>query len=154
MLTDFGSGAIGPEIMAQSPSPDLQFSRTPVPVESTSGEEPAGHWFHKPVNHIAGAISLGILESQDKAFSFSRQFFNRQQSSPGDGLPSPGLKLGHLLAKVSGIRGVIDVPDVIFDLGQERFQAFAAVLDFEKSVQKTLNQGNGYKQGLPGFLGR
>jgi len=39
-------------------------------------------------------------------------------------------------------------------LGEDRFQAFTAVSDFEKSVQKTLNEGNGDKQGSPGFLGR
>ena len=121
MLTNFSSGAIRPEVMAQRPSPDLQFSRTPVTVKSAGGEKPTRHGFHEPINHIAGAISLGVIEGQDEAFGFSHQLFNRQQSSPGEGLLCPGLKLAHLLAKVSRIRGVIDVPDVIFDLGQERF---------------------------------
>lgn len=76
MLTNFGSGTVGPEVMAQSPGPHLQFGGAPVTVESPSREEPAGHWLHQPVNHGAGPIGLRVIESQDKAFGFGNQFFN------------------------------------------------------------------------------
>ena len=76
MLTDFSSGTIRPEVMAQRPSAYLQFSRAPMTVKSSRREEPASHWLHETINHIAGAISLGVIEGQNKTLSFSSKFFH------------------------------------------------------------------------------
>jgi hypothetical protein len=49
------------------------------------------------------------------------------------------------LTKISRASRVIDVPNATFDLREEDFQAFTTVSDFEKSVQKTFNNGDGDK---------
>lgn len=76
MLTDLGSRAIGSEIVEQSPTANLQFRGTPMPVKETRAEEPAGQRLHMAVNHIARTMGIRIVESQNEGFSLGTQFFD------------------------------------------------------------------------------
>ena len=76
MLANLGSGAVRPEIMKQSPSPDLSFSRLPVTVKKTSTVEPTSHGFYMTVNHVAGAIGVWMIKGQNEGIGLGTQFFD------------------------------------------------------------------------------
>ena len=104
-------------------------------VKETGIRQPAVHRFHMAVNHIAGPISLGEVKSQDKLVGFGAQFFNRGQGWARDGLSSPVQKVSDLLSEVLSISGLVDVPDLLLNIGPDRLPPFlAAVANFEESV--------------------
>jgi hypothetical protein len=94
-----------------------------------------GFTCHMAVNHIAGAMSLGKIKSQDKLIGFGRQFFDGFQGSSRHGLLGPFKKGAHSLTKVVSITGVIDVPNLLLNIIEDRLPAFlAAVADFEEGM--------------------
>ena len=104
-------------------------------VKETGIRQPAVHWFHMAINHIAGPISLGEVKGQDKQVGFGAQFFNSLQSWARNVLASPGQKGSGLLAEFLRVSGPVDVPDLLLDLRPDRLPTlFAAISNFEKGV--------------------
>ena len=142
-MTDLSSGAVGPEIVKQSPSSDLSFSRLPVTVKKTSAVEPTSHGFHMAVNHIAGSIGIRIIKGQNEGVCLGTQFSDGIQRGAGQVLSGPGLKVSHLLTERGRVRGVIDVPGLLLDEVKQGFElAFTPITDFEKGVQKAFDDYN------------
>jgi hypothetical protein len=115
-LTNFGSWAIRLEIMKQSPGADLEFGRVPMAVKETGIRQPAGHRFHVPIKHIAGAVSLGEVKGQDKLIGFGAQFLDGFQSRTRDGVLRPGQQVSGQLSEILGISRVVDIPDPLLNI--------------------------------------
>ena len=82
-FSDFGSWAVGHEVVKEDPSPDMQFGRTPVTMEMTRSREPAVKWNHVTVNHVASAIGGRVIESQGEAVCMGTEFVNSVKGRAG-----------------------------------------------------------------------
>jgi hypothetical protein len=120
--------------MKQGPSPNLQLGGGPVTVKEASGEEPAGHGVHLPVNHIAGPIGGWIVEGQQEKLGLGDQLWGGFEGRTRDRYSSLFQQSLALRSKVSFVLGSIDRPDLVFDIWEARFQAFTTIADLQKGV--------------------
>ncbi len=81
-LLYLGAGTIRPEVMKQGPGAYLFFSRRPMTVKETGTEQPAGHRFHVPVNHVAGAVSGGVVKGQRKESALAHNLVIASRAAP------------------------------------------------------------------------
>ena len=117
VLTNIGSRAVRPEVVQNGPSTDLLFSRRPVSMKEASTHEPAIHGVHMAIDHVAGAVGIREVESQEKRVLLGAELFNCFKGSATDKLSGPSEKVSDLLAEVSRCRGMIDVPDGCWMVG-------------------------------------
>ena len=83
MFTDFGARAVGVKVVKQSPGADVVFSRHEMTMKVTSLIQAAVEWVKMAVNHIAGAIGVGMIKSQDKAVSVRTELEDSFQGRAG-----------------------------------------------------------------------
>ena len=77
------------------------------------------------IDHIDGAVSAGIVESEEKAVGLRAELENGLTSGAGDVFGGPGLQAGDLSKEVLGIGGMIDIPDALLDSLESIFQVFS-----------------------------
>ena len=58
-------------------------------VEEARACEPARHGLHMAIDHIAGAVGLGIIKGERKDIGFGTQLVDRFQSCAADVLAGP-----------------------------------------------------------------
>ena len=83
MLGELSTRTVGLEVMQERPAPHLEFGGAEVSMKVTGLEQTAGQGFHVAVDHIPGAMSLRIVESQREARCFHTPFMNGFQSRTG-----------------------------------------------------------------------
>ena len=129
MIGDLGAWTVGLEVVQQRPASYLEFGRAEMSMKETSIEQTAGQGFHVPVDHITGAMGLGIVESQGKTGRFSSQFVNGFQSRTGQMLSRPGVEVTHLLVESLNIDRMISIPDALLNGNEQRLEALGTVTD-------------------------
>ncbi len=78
--------------MHHGPASNLEFCRHQVSVKVASTVQAARHRFHVPVNHIAGAISIRMLKSQQESAGFDAKFVNGGSGSTLKASLCPGVQ--------------------------------------------------------------
>ena len=136
------------EIVKQGPSPEMILSRHQMPMKVMCSRQATVEGVHMAVKHIAGAIGLRMLKSQDKAVGFGAQLEDGFEGGASDVLFSPGLKLNDLLQEGGGRGGMIDIPDPLLNALEGIFEALAARTDGQESVQKAQNEGDVWETGF------
>ena len=98
------------------------------------------------VEHIAGTMRHRVIVSENKTFRFGAQFGYGVQNIAAGMLLRPKAQSFGLRAKIIGVGGMIDVPNVLRKLSKSIFQVFGAVANFNKGVQKTFDDDNQRKE--------
>ena len=93
-------------------------------------EQTAGQGFHVAVNHITGAMGVGIVKSEGKLGCFGRQFMNGFECRAGQMLRSPGIEVTHLLVEALDIDGMISIPDTLLNGSEKCLETLGPVTDF------------------------
>ncbi len=72
-------------------------------VKETGTEQPAGHRFHVPVNHVAGAVSGGVVKGQKEGIGFGTQLGNRLKGCSCDLILTPAFEGYQALLELVGV---------------------------------------------------
>ena len=95
-----------------------------------------------------------MVEGKCQGIGFGTEFLCCFQHWPGEFLCRPDLEICHLAEEVLAVSCVVDIPDLLLNLGIERLAAFlGAVFDLEKGMEEALNHGDDFEERLPRLLG-
>ena len=123
-------------------------------VKEVGVNEPAIHGVHMAIDHVAGAVGVREVESQEKGVLFGAELFDRFKGCAADGLSGPSEEVSDLLTEVSRCLGMIDIPDGLLDGRKEGLQPIlATVPDLDEGVQEAFDDHDGDKERSPSILG-
>ena len=89
------------------------------------------------INHVAGAIGRGMVEGKCEGIGFGTEFVCCFQHWPSEFSCGPDLEICHLAEEVLAVSCVVNIPDLLLNLGIERLAAFlGAVSDLEKGMEE------------------
>jgi len=97
-------------------------------MEETRAEQPASHRLHMAVNHVTGTVGARMVKGLDETLCFGTQLIDSLKRRAADRRLRPLFKRGDSLAKLFRVRGMINIPNALFDVGVDRLQRpFTAV---------------------------
>lgn len=95
-----------------------------------------------------------MVEGKSKGIGFGAEFVCCFEHWTGEFSCGPAMEICHLAGEVLAVSCVVDIPDLLLNLGKERLAAFlGAVFDLEKGVEETLKHDDGFEERLPRLLG-
>jgi len=154
LLTDFGTRAVGLEVVKQGPGANEILGRHEMTVEIAGGIQAAVERVEMAVQHVAGAIGVGVVKGQGEEVGFGTELENGLQGGAGDVVLRPDLEVGDLPHEVTGMVGVVDVPDALLNGLKGLFEMLTTRADGQESVEKARDERDGGKECFPGQLSR
>jgi hypothetical protein len=122
-------------------------------VKKASAIQPTGHGIHVAIQHITGAMSLGMVVSQHKAIDLGTQFENCIQDRPNGIFLNPLEQFLGFRTENICISDPLDLQHTVRELVKNGFHVTTTLADFEESMQEAFDDDNQWKQGQPSFLG-
>ena len=129
----------GSEIVEQGPGATVQSGRLKRAMQVLPVVEVTIHRPHDAVQHIARAVTVGVVVSDLPSVPLATKVQDVLQDDAAEVLRGPRLQGSDALGKAPTVGSVISVPDPLRDLREPLLQVFGSVPNLQPTVKEALH---------------